>query len=67
MRGYHQIYREVDDTLLWEVDDSYAHGTLRDWAAFTRTAAALCRESGRPHLDAGVIANAYTLLGGGLE
>lgn len=67
MRGYHQIYRDAETALLLEVDDSYAHGTLRDWAAFTHTAAALCRETERERLDAAVVANAYTLLGGGVE
>lgn len=67
IRGYHPIYTEADDTLLWEVDDAYAHGMLRDWAVFTHTAAALCRETGREHLDAAVVANAYTLLGGGVH
>jgi hypothetical protein len=38
------------------------HGDL-----FTRTAAGLCAELGREHLDADIAANAYTLMGGGLE
>jgi type II secretory pathway predicted ATPase ExeA len=66
MRGYHRIYEGVDDQLLMHVDDTYAHGTLRDWAAFTQTAASLCRHSGRTHLDEEIIANAYALLGGGI-
>jgi DNA transposition AAA+ family ATPase len=66
IRDYHQIYHQASDALLWEIDDSYAHGTLRDWAAFTRTAAGLCAELGREHLDAGIVVNAYTLMGGGL-
>ncbi|WP_281262698.1 hypothetical protein [Nonomuraea fuscirosea] len=40
---------------------------MRDWAAFTHTAAALCRQAGRDRLDDAVLANAYTLLGGGLD
>jgi hypothetical protein len=52
--------------LLLDVDDAYAHGTLRDWAAFTHTAAGLCRDAGRERLDDAVVANAYTLLGGGV-
>jgi hypothetical protein len=66
MRGYHPIYADAADELLLDVDDVYAHGTLRDWAVFTHTAAALCGEAGRSGLDADVAANAYTLLGGGL-
>ncbi|MFI6536752.1 AAA family ATPase [Nonomuraea sp. NPDC050547] len=67
MRGYHPIYTGADDKLLWEIDDAYGHGTLRDWAAFTHTAAMICTEAGRDHIDPEVIANACTLLGGGLH
>jgi DNA transposition AAA+ family ATPase len=67
MRGYHPIYAEADTALLLEIDDCYAHGSLRDWAAFTHTAAGLCAANGRGVLDAAVLANAYTLLGGGLD
>lgn len=66
MRGYHSVYTDVADELLLDVDDVYAHGILRDWAAFTHTAAALCAEASRNRLDAAVTANAYTLLGGGV-
>jgi hypothetical protein len=66
IRRYHPIYHGVADELLLDVDDTYAHGTLRDWAAFTHTAADLCRESGRAGVDAAIAANAYTLLGGGV-
>nr|BFE29688.1 hypothetical protein GCM10010200_019390 [Actinomadura rugatobispora] len=67
MRTYHAIYAPAADELLLEVDDGYGHGTLRNWAAFTQTAAMLCAESGRDQLDADVVANAYALLGGGLN
>ncbi|MEV4395328.1 hypothetical protein [Nonomuraea sp. NPDC049607] len=43
MRGYHPIYADADEQLLLDINDFYAHGTLRDWAAFTHTAAELCR------------------------
>jgi type II secretory pathway predicted ATPase ExeA len=66
MRAYHPIYTDVPDALLLDVDDAYAHGTLRDWAAFTHTADGLCRDAGRERLDDVVVANAYTLLGGGV-
>lgn len=65
IRGYHPIYAEAHDALLLDVDDSYAHGTLRDWAVFTHTAADLCREAGRTTLDKEAVSNAYMLLGGG--
>lgn len=67
MRRFHPVYAGVDDDLLWEFDDSFAHGTLRDWACFTHTAAELCTDSGRERVDAEVMANAYTLLGGGVH
>jgi DNA transposition AAA+ family ATPase len=65
MRAFHPIYETVTDDLLWQIDDGYAHGTLRDWAAFTHTAQGLCADAGREHLDESILANAYTLLGGG--
>lgn len=65
MREYHPVYAAAGDALLWDVDDSYAHGTMRDWAVFTHTAADLCREAGLACLDEKVVGNAYMLLGGG--
>jgi DNA transposition AAA+ family ATPase len=65
--GFHPIYTGVTEELLLDIDDTYAHGTLRDWAAFTHTAADLCRESGRVCVDAEIVANAYAMLGGGLK
>ena len=41
MPPYHPIY-DRDPELLLLVDDHFAHGNLRDWAAFTHTATALC-------------------------
>src|SRR6266702_6167158 len=32
MRGYHPIYAQADDELLRDIDDIYAHGSMRDWA-----------------------------------
>jgi len=67
IRGYHPIYADTDDELLVEIDDVYGHGTLRDWAVFTHTAADLCAESSRTHIDERIVANAYALLGGGFN
>lgn len=64
--AFHPIYTGVAAELLTDIDDTYAHGTLRDWAAFTHTAADLCREAGRACVDAEIVANAYAMLGGGL-
>ncbi|WP_150236378.1 ATP-binding protein [Nocardiopsis quinghaiensis] len=62
---FHPIYAGVDAQVLLDIDDFYAHGTLRDWASFTHTAAQLCAETDRGGIDTEIIANAYTLLGGG--
>ncbi|GHH54775.1 ATP-binding protein [Streptomyces candidus] len=67
MRRYHPIYAEARDDLLLEVDSSYGHGTMRDWAVFTHTAAALCEEQGLSTVDDTTVHNAYALLGGGLQ
>jgi DNA transposition AAA+ family ATPase len=66
MRGYHPVYAGAEEGLLLDIDDVYAHGTLRDWAVFTHTAAGLAAEAGHDTVDAAVVANAYTLLGGGV-
>lgn len=47
MRRYHPIYADAAEELLLDIDDVYAHGTLRDWAVFTHTAAALAADAGR--------------------
>jgi hypothetical protein len=39
------MYADAAEELLLDIDDVYAHGTLRDWAVFTHTAAALCAEA----------------------
>ncbi|MFI0743334.1 hypothetical protein ACH4PU_35480 [Streptomyces sp. NPDC021100] len=66
MRAYHPIYEGTDDALLRQIDELYGQGTMRDWAAFTHTAASICQDAGREHIDTEVIDNALTLLGGGL-
>lgn len=67
MRRYHPIYAEAHADLLLEVDSSYGHGTMRDWAVFTHTAASLCEEQGITTVDEATVHNAYALLGGGLQ
>lgn len=39
---YHPIYRGADPEMLLLINDRLAHGRLRSWAAFTKTAADLC-------------------------
>lgn len=67
IRGYHRIYTGAAEELLFDIDDTYAHGTLRDWAVFTHTAAGLCEQAGRDRVDAAAAGSAYTLLGGGIR
>ncbi|MFD3335983.1 hypothetical protein ACFWV1_25525 [Streptomyces sp. NPDC058700] len=67
MRRYHPIYADAPDELLVEVDNSYGHGTMRDWAVFTHTAASLCAEQNLDTVDETTVHNAYSLLGGGLR
>ncbi|MFE0063469.1 AAA family ATPase [Streptomyces sp. NPDC059003] len=66
IRDYHPIYTGADDELLHSIDELYGQGTMRAWAVFTHTAAALCHDAGRQCIDAEVINNALTLLGGGV-
>jgi DNA transposition AAA+ family ATPase len=63
--GYHPIYCDVAPEVLLEIDQHYGEGNLRNWAAFTLTAAQLCAATSRERIDDAIIANAYTLLGGG--
>lgn len=61
--GYHPIYEDVDLELLVWIDERFAHGVLRDWAAFTKTAAALCAEQNRG-LDRAIVRLVFALHGG---
>ena len=61
---YHRIYAGVAADLLLFVDDHFAHGNLRDWAAFTATAVELCQGTGAEQLDEQVARNAFALHGG---
>jgi hypothetical protein len=49
------------------IDDHFAHGNLRHWAAFTKTAAELCSAAGAERVDEAVARNAFTLHGGGVS
>jgi hypothetical protein len=42
--AYHPIYRGAPASLLALIDDCYAHGCFREWASFTHSAIAFCRE-----------------------
>ena len=63
---YHPLYHGVPDELVLFVDDHFSHGNWRNWAAFTHSAATLCRRSGRDRLDEDVARNVFALHGGGV-
>jgi AAA domain len=63
--GYHPLYETVDPGLIGWIDDVFAHGNLRDWAAFTLSAVALAQETGKPGLDEQITRNVFALHTGG--
>ncbi|MGQ0575844.1 MAG: AAA family ATPase [Pseudonocardia sp.] len=62
---FHPIYADVDAELVVFIDDQFAHGNLRDWAAFTHSAALLCATARRERVDEEIARNVFTLHGGG--
>jgi len=66
MPAYHPIYAGTDGELLLWIDERFAHGVLRDWAAFTHTAAGLCAKQDRV-LDHAIARTALALHGGALD
>lgn len=63
--AYHSVYADCDPDLIGDIDDVFAHGNLRNWAAFTLSARQLAQEHGRLRLDKQIVANVYALHGGG--
>lgn len=61
--GYHPIYTEVNPDLLVQINDKGANGRLRNWAAFTATAAGICRTLATDHINATIAKSAMTQLG----
>jgi AAA domain len=64
--GYHPLYADADPELLCLVDEHFAHGNWRNWAAFTHTAVGLAAETGRT-LDEPLVRNVFALHGGGAD
>lgn len=62
---YHPIYADADPELLLLIDDKAANGRLRSWAAFTHTAAAICRTHGASRIDRTIAHSAIAQLGSG--
>ena len=48
--AYHPVYADVDSKLIGLVDDHFAHGNMRNWAAFTHSALGTARRD-RPRPD----------------
>jgi DNA transposition AAA+ family ATPase len=65
MPRYHAIYREADPELLLEIDEEFAHGNFRHWAAFTKTAALICQEHKQKIVDRKIVDIVLTLHQGG--
>ncbi len=62
--SYHPVYHGVDPELLLFIDDQAAHGRLRSWAAFTRTAASICHHHNAFRVDREIAHGAMAHLGG---
>ena len=64
---YHPIYADVDSELIGLVYDHFAHGNMRNWAAFTSSALSLIEQTGRDRLDEQIARNVFALHGGGTD
>lgn len=62
---YHPIYQEATGELLLEIDERYAHGSFREWAAFTHSAQTICEEQAAPRLTDAVARTVLDLHGAG--
>jgi hypothetical protein len=64
MPVFHPLYAAADPELLLFIDDHFAHGNLRNWAAFTHSAHGLLDKHRRVRLDEQVARNAFALHAG---
>lgn len=64
VRQYHRLYQDIADELVDFIDDNFAHGNFRNWAAFTRSAQDLCQGTGRLTVDEAIARNVFALHGG---
>jgi DNA transposition AAA+ family ATPase len=62
--GYHALYARAEPELIRLIDDLFAHGNLRNWAAFTDSALRLARDVDRDELDERLTRNVFALHGG---
>jgi DNA transposition AAA+ family ATPase len=63
MPEYHAIYRDRSQEVEF-IDEHFAHGNLRDWAKFTKSALGLLEDVGRKRIDEDIAQNVFVLLGG---
>lgn len=59
---YHPIYAAADPELLEEINDTCGHGNIGHWAAFTLTAAQLCKETEQPTITSEIVEAAYRMV-----
>ena len=60
---YHPLYHDADAELLLTIDDRYAHGLFRHWAAFTHTATTVRAENDQPIVTAELARAVFALHG----
>lgn len=61
---YHPLYGGIAPVLIALIDDLFAHGNLRHWAAFTDSALRIGRDIGQVQLDERLTRNVFALHGG---
>jgi hypothetical protein len=61
MPAYHPLYAHADPDLIGLIDDLFAHGNLRNWAAFTDSALRLGRDVDHRELDERLTRNVFAL------
>lgn len=67
IKSFHAIYADAPEDLVLFIDDYFAHGNLRNWASFTRSAGVLCRRHERATVDEEIARNVFALHGGGVD
>lgn len=64
-RSFHPIYAEADTVTLLTINQGFAHGVFRDWAAFTVDAVEICSASGISTVDDSVVTQVIARMRGG--
>lgn len=59
MPRFHPIYAQADPQVLGRIDSEAAHGTFRDWAAFTIDAALTCADANKTTVDDEIVEETY--------